>query len=122
MQDKQNNMLKSKEEWVVARNQQRNWETLLQVISLRAQPLKIVGPRKVDVVKFSGVNRSVNAWKFNFEIEHAGVFRYENDELGKLVEDANGVPMLTGLNESLDLPPYISTKDSLINTYFEMQL
>jgi len=121
MRDKNNNVIKNAEEWTLARNQQRNWETILQIISLRSQPLKIIGPRKVDIVNFSGVHKEVNAWKFNFEVEHASVFLNKNNELGHLLDDADGVPMLVGLGESLELTPYLITQNSLVNIYFEIE-
>jgi hypothetical protein len=121
MQDKRNNVIKNSKEWNIARNQQRNWETILQIISLRSQPLRIIGPRKVDVVNFLGVHKKVNAWKFNFEVEHASVFSNKNNELGHLIDDADGVPMLVGLGESIKLPPYLTTQNSLVNIYFEIE-
>ena len=31
--------------WLKSRNQQRNWESILQVISLRTQPFDVVDPK-----------------------------------------------------------------------------
>lgn len=119
MKDKHGNEIKNEQEWVRARNQQRNWETILQIISLRSQPLRIIGPRKVDV-KWKEKNKKINAWRFNFEVEHANVFYNKTDELGALIEDVSGVPMLTQLNESIELMSYFITSGSLSNIYFEV--
>ena len=38
--------LETPEHWNLARNQQRNWESILQIVSLRTQPMNIVYPVK----------------------------------------------------------------------------
>jgi len=72
--------------WNRSRNQQRNWETLLQLIGLRCQPQDIDLP--------CGVN---GVWSFSFWVDVPDVFgsSYES-----LYRDCRGVPMLTGLTES----------------------
>jgi len=120
MADKHGNSIQNEKEWVQARNQQRNWETIIQIVSLRAQPLRIIGPRKVSV-KWKNSDKDVNAWKINFEVEHTSVFYSKNNELGALIDDAEGVPMLTGLGESVKLEPYLILSNSLVNTYFEVE-
>lgn len=119
MKDKRGNQISNEKEWDCSRNQQRNWETLLQVISLRTQPLRIIGPRKVSVAWKNSEER-VYAWKFTFESEHDGVFDDGNAKLGHLIDDANGVPMIVGLTEYVKLTPQIMTKNNLVNTYFEV--
>lgn len=120
MEDKFGNSLKNEKEWNHARNQQRNWETILQIISLRSQPLRIIGPRKTDLI-WKRYDKSMVTWSFKFEVEHAGVFFNKNNELGNLIEDASGVPMITGLSETIKLSPYLVTQNSLINIFFELE-
>jgi hypothetical protein len=50
------------EQWNRSRNQQRNWESLLQIISLRTQPMNVVPPIKHK-----------DGWHFEFEVEAEGV-------------------------------------------------
>lgn len=80
------------ENWNVARNQQRNWESILQIISLRTQPMNVVYPVKQN-----------HNWHFEFEVEAEGVLGSgaHNDELAGLVADCEGVPMVTGLSETI---------------------
>lgn len=121
MTDKHGNQIKNESDWICARNQQRNWETILQVLSLRTQPLRIIGPRKVCTTGFSergGVY--AYAWKFTFESEHEQVFGDDNNRFRNLKNDCDGVPMLTGLGESMKLTPYLITQNRFINTYFEI--
>ena len=91
----------------IERDQQRNWETVLQVIGLRAQPIIIQGPASdvisADIVEelfgemYSGKQR---IWVANFGIEHKGAFKKDNDDLLLLKDDFNQVPIICGLNET----------------------
>jgi hypothetical protein len=83
--------LETIEDWNRARNQQRNWESLLQIASLRTQPMNVVYPTKHK-----------DGWHFEFEVEAEGVLSSEfgSDDLAGLVGDCEGVPMVTGLNEA----------------------
>ena len=79
--------------WLQARNQQRNWETLLQIISLNAQPDIFKYPEKIK-----------DYWQFEFSVESNDVFGIDGstDPLAKLKQNCNGVPMITGLTQSAD--------------------
>jgi len=89
------------------RDQQRNWETVLQVLGIRAQPTVTEGPITdiVDeyVIKnlfgdmYSGEQR---IWAVGFSIEHQEVYRRGDDPLALLEEDFNQVPVITGLDET----------------------
>ena len=78
------------EQWNLSRNQQRNWESLLQIVSLRTQPMNVVPPTK-----------HTDGWHFAFEVESEGVLGsgHGSDNLAGLVADCEGVPMVTGLGE-----------------------
>jgi len=77
-------------DWNRARNQHRNWEALLQVISLRTQPMNITRPVK-----------HTDGWHFEFDVEAPGVLGsgYDSNDLAGLMADCEGVPMVTGLDE-----------------------
>jgi hypothetical protein len=81
--------------WNRSRNQQRNFETLLQLIGLYTQPLELSNP--VHDVK-------TQLWSFEFEVEFEGVFATDTDSLGLLKQQSCNVPMITGLNEKQALP------------------
>lgn len=101
--------------WHRLRNQQRNWETLVQCISLRCQPLNITGP-------FTFTNHENQIfWSFMFEIDRSNIFLKDGDPVGLLKDDCNGVPMIVGLDESereLFFTPYLITKGKNPNTHF----
>ncbi len=75
--------------WSRSRNQQRNWETINQILSLRVLPINITLPEKHD-----------RAWTFEFEVEQPAGLESNGDPLGELKSDCRDVPMITGLDES----------------------
>lgn len=91
-----------------ARNEQRNWESVLQVIGLRAQPLIVQEPVSdildTDLVArlFGEMHhgREQRVWVASFAVEHKEVFLKDGDLLGHLKEDFNQVPVICGLNET----------------------
>jgi len=97
------------EQWNRSRNQQRNWESILQIISLRTQPMNIVYPVKQK-----------DSWNFEFEVEAEGVLSggYQTDELSGLVGDCEGVPMITGLDESIAITSTLHAQGSNQNIWF----
>jgi hypothetical protein len=80
------------ESWNRSRNQQRNWETITQLISLRTQVDNLQEPAMIE-----------DCWQFEFEVENENLFNNGADRLAVLKADCTGVPMLTGLNESIDI-------------------
>jgi hypothetical protein len=114
---------------LLSRNQQRNWETVLQVIGLRAQPLDIVSPRSPRIVAMSShqfgsyYTGSHKCWKFKFYVEHNNVFGDQNNPTELLEKDINEVPIIPSLTESIALlDPVFYTNGILKNTYFKVSL
>jgi hypothetical protein len=77
-------------DWNHARNQQRNWETIIQLLSLRTQIDNITTPVLND-----------HCWSFEFEVESDTIFSYDNDPVGILKNDCQGVPMLLSAEPAL---------------------
>ena len=88
--------------WNRARNQQRNWETINQVISLRTLPENITTP-----TVSSGV------WVFEFEVPSLQSLGHEEDPVKLLIDDVNGVPMIVNLTETSTLSPYLDDKTNI---------
>lgn len=88
-------------EWYRKRSTQCNFDTILQVISLRAQPDIIDNPVRIlldlTTSEFFGnmlKENNVPVWKFVFEVQHDRVFEDGIHELGALYKDCEGVPMI----------------------------
>lgn len=94
-------------DWNRSRNQQRNFETLLQIISLRSQPERISTPKHTS-----------KGWTFTFEVEAESTFALDGDPnpFAALYKDCNGVPMITGLDEFNDIDPVLKPNQ---NIWFE---
>ena len=114
------------DEWINKRNTQCNFDTILQVISLRSQPDEVSEPKKVDVVidknsNFGSIykdNKKHAVWSFDFEIHHSSVFEDGITDLGALYKDCEGVPMLKSGKESKKLNDQLSIDNSNKNIYF----
>lgn len=97
-------------DWNRARNQHRNWETLLQIISLRAQPNIVSEPHCEDGI-----------WKFEFSIETPGVYSVNSDldNLDGLRNECAGIPMIVGLDEKNNIDPSLIVSGAKQNLWFE---
>jgi hypothetical protein len=78
--DRAGQRIQDQADWNRSRNQQRNWETLLQIIGLRCQPMDVSSPVHHDRV-----------WEFEFSVETEGVF---DQDFRALYRDCVGVPMV----------------------------
>lgn len=96
--------------WNRARNQQRNWETVNQLISLRALPAEITTP-----VVTQKQNR--NVWTFEFSIEQAGALTVGDNVIGALMQDSYMIPMLTGLDETPAEDKFLTAE---VNIFFSV--
>jgi hypothetical protein len=99
-----NNKIHDYSSWSRSRNQQRNWETLLQVMGLRCQIENIESSQYRD-----------GRWYFSFEVENPEIF---GGELSLLKHDCQGVPMVTALDEDTPQIATIQTQDPDRNIWF----
>ena len=111
--------------WNKSRNKQRNWETLVQVIGLRAQPIDMQIPKLVqqDLSNFNfGTNFKgvANIWYFSFSVEHNDVFADAHSQTGLLEQDINFVPVILNLDETVYFEPscFVVNNSEKANVYF----
>jgi hypothetical protein len=91
--DRSGQIIADTQAWNRSRNQQRNWETLQQILSLRTQITAITDP----VIDATGTR-----WMFEFETDTPGAFGPNSDPTAVLRMDADGVPMLRdGVSETV---------------------
>jgi hypothetical protein len=109
----------------LVRDQQRNWETVLQTIGLRAQPLDIQGPivleGPLESLEFGEFYQGDHrVWVVNFSVEHDDVWLEDNDPVGGLERDFAQVPILVGLAETAKfMLPIFHPYGSIKNIYFK---
>lgn len=115
--------------WAYKRNTQCNFDTILQIISLRSQPEVVKSPTKLQLVNqdydifgflYQTPSEDINYyWQFEFEIQHSSVFENGIIKYGALYEDCKGVPMIvcdTNINNLLSV---LNISVELKNIHFE---
>jgi hypothetical protein len=109
----------------IERNQQRNWETVLQCIGLRTQPMHIQVPALVDIELdrlefgdfYTGIRR---VWTWTWAAERIEIYDLPNKPLGGLQKDFEQVPIITGLTETARfMLPIFYPYGTIKNIYFK---
>jgi hypothetical protein len=114
--------------WLSKRNTQCNFDTILQVVSLRSQPEDISIPKvkQLNLNEFDNFGflledeELINCWSFNFTIHHPSVFYDGITELGYLYSDCDQVPMIKTNSAWAKLPAFLDSSDELRNIYFKV--
>ena len=106
------------------RDQQRNWQTVLQLLSLKTQPEIVDNPGRIEAedvrhFRFGDDYHGQHAvWAFSFRSANIGV-HYSIEDLHK---DFDEIPVLVGLTETARmLLPLFFTHGTLKNIYFVEQ-
>jgi hypothetical protein len=108
------------------RDQQRNWETVLQAVGLLAQPTTIIEPSRnpdvdlkwLDFGEFFEGNHSV--WSWRFVVEHTDVFALGDNPVGQLEQVFEQVPVICGLEETARfMLPIFYPYGGIKNVYFK---
>ncbi len=117
-------------DWLHRRNTQCNFDTILQVISLRSQPEVVRVPHAIDFSfdKFDkfGISyqqekdKIYQCWKFEFEVQHSSVFEDDTNNLGALYRDCEGVPMIICDGQYMNTTGFLDTTSNLKNIHFEV--
>jgi len=113
----------------VDRNQQRNWETLVQCIGLRTQPQFIQNPIQtsmpdIQALKFFGdfYTGEQQMWTWAWYVESADVYHLNGQPLAGLLADLEQVPIITGLTETARfMLPIFYPYGTIKNIYIEQQ-
>lgn len=106
------------------RNQQRNWETVLQCIGLRTQPQHIQGPfvaiEDVEEFRFGEFYTGTQqVWMWRWAVEATGIYDLHNEHLAGLYQDFEQVPIVTGLSETAKfMLPIFYPYGAIKNIYF----
>lgn len=109
--DRASQLITDQETWNRSRNQQRNWETLLQVLGLRTQPNILVEPYCRDGV-----------WYFEFETASEGIYDIpgNTDPVAGLLQDCSEVPMVLNLDEQNTVKPVLCISGPSQNIWFNV--
>lgn len=84
---------------------EQNYQTVLQTLGIRANIIPIEKP---SVIKIKGsilgfnTNQIINVWEFSFKTERDYPFGTDNNPVEFLETDFNGIPYISGLDESME--------------------
>ena len=115
-------------DWQNKRNTQCNLDTVIQVVSLRAQPENITDPVKLaldpeNIENFGFLYSTEEpnfCWAFEFVVNYKSVFSDGHDDLGSLYTDCDLVPMIKNDRNYSQMPSFLDTSPELRNIYFEV--
>jgi hypothetical protein len=93
--------------WTRSRNQQRNFETLCQIVSMRTQLESVTNPEARN-----------GLWYFTVIPERPDVFH----NLNGLYSDCQGVPMIVGLGEQPDTTNTLQPEGADSNIWFKINI
>ena len=96
--------------WMKARNQQRNWETITQLLQLRSQIELNEIPKRTDL----------GHWEFYFGVENPLTYQLDDLPLKLLMDDCEKVPIVTGLDEDPGCNDLIHTSGAEQNIWFQV--
>lgn len=115
------------ENFIYQRNTQHNFDTVLQVISLRSQPEILTYPivnninlNDFEYFGFMYTDESVSVWSFDFQVQHSNVFDDGNSIFGYLYNDFNGIPLILCGKEYQKLTNFIDIYPETKNIHFTL--
>lgn len=85
------------------RNQQRNFDTVLQTIGLCGNVYYSASPEQLPADMFGMFDKT--AWRFEWTMEIDELFTKNGDHVAVLKEIFQYVPVVTGLTETVDITP-----------------
>jgi hypothetical protein len=107
------------------RNQQCNWETILQCISLRTQPQNIQKPNSTlvntEYLEFGDFyTGEQQVWTWYWTVDRDEVYDLPDKPLAGLQQDFEQVPIITGLEETARfMLPIFYPYGTIKNIYFK---
>ena len=97
--------------------QQNNFNSLRQAIELRSNVSWIQDPSRQEGRLPEGFDGKAAFWTWVFDVEREDLFLAGDDPVALLKDDLHGVPIVTGLTETVEIKPAaFSTNGESINT------
>lgn len=83
---------------------EQNFQTVLQTLGIRANVVfnqkPIMSEMKGSLVGFNTDN-IIRVWRFDFNTEREQLFEKNSNPIGYLLDDFDGIPYISGLDESM---------------------
>jgi hypothetical protein len=101
--------------------QQANFNSLIQAIGIRSNVEWDRDPECHTGRLPDAIEGAATHWIWEFSVERDFVFRLDDDPVGLLLDDLQGVPVINRLNNSVDIMPSIfQTKGDHINIWISL--
>ena len=103
-------VINDKHSLAIARNQNNNFNTILQLLQLRGNITWELPPQRVELLSLgnhdfgSYYEGGHSTWHFQFFTEQTDIFGDQSDPTENLVEDFNLVPVLTECSNTAHFP------------------
>lgn len=98
------------------RLQQQNFDTVIQTIELAGNLAYERSPKLISSELFGDLTQ--RCWYFEWQMEHEKVLEHNGDEVGRLKELFEFVPVITGLTETAEFSkPVFSLGHNIIFDY-----
>ncbi len=84
---------------------EQNFQTVLQTLGMRANVSYKQPPLMTEIsghIFGFNTNKIIHVWQFDFYTERENFFDKDGDPIGYLLEDFDGVPYISGLDESME--------------------
>lgn len=85
--------------------QQANFNSLIQAIGLRSNVEWTADPRMTEGRLPHDIGGRARYWTWVFHCERDEIFLKDGDPVGLLKDDLHGVPVVSGLNNNVDIDP-----------------
>jgi len=109
----------------IARNQQANFTTLIQLLQMRSnidwEDTPVKQTDNITNRRFGSVFEGRHAtWQFEWQVEQSEVYAFDSDPVGGLIQDFDQIPIINFCKETAAFPRNVfNTQDPrYINTYF----
>ena len=122
---KTNEVIHDKHTLTIARNQNSNFNTAIQLLQMRGNitwetpPMRLNDP--IANMRFGSVyDGKQNSWHFTFFVEQPEVYGNPQEPTAQLMDDFHLVPILNFCKETATFPTatFITQDSKTINTYF----
>ena len=119
-------VIHDKESLTIARNQNSNFTTMLQLLQMRANITWEYAPRRMELQTLgnhgfgSFYEGKQTTWHFQFFSEQPGLYGDDDDPIANLIGDFHQVPILSFCKETATFPlnTFDTQNSDTINTYF----
>ena len=122
---KSNEIVHNPQTLAVAKNQQINFTTMLQILQLNANVVWEAVPYRIHEnianMRFgTGYDGKHFVWNFMWQVEQSDVYAKDLDKYGQLKDDFDMIPIVNFCKETATFPAnaFITKDPRTINTYF----